>query len=55
VSRVVFGAWELKTGAVGSRWDVLRDLRAPHRPEVVGGVLADECAALLARFFGARR
>jgi tRNA(adenine34) deaminase len=55
VSRVVFGAWEPKTGAVGSRWDVLRDRRAPHRPEVVGGVLADECAALLAEFFGTHR
>lgn len=55
VSRVVFGAWEPKTGAVGSLWDVLRDRRVLHRPEVVGGVLADECAALLASFFAGRR
>ena len=55
VDRVVFGAWEPKTGAVGSVWDVLRDRRAPHRPEVVGGILADECGALLKTFFAARR
>jgi tRNA(adenine34) deaminase len=51
VAKVVFGAWEPKTGAVGSLWDVVRDRRLNHRPEVVGGVLADECAALLDRFF----
>ncbi|GGS17488.1 nucleoside deaminase [Actinokineospora fastidiosa] len=51
VSRVVFGAWEPKTGAVGSLWDVVRDRRLPHRPEVEGGVLAEECAALLIDFF----
>ena len=51
VARVVFGAWEPKTGAVGSLWDVVRDRRLTHRPEVVGGVLADECAALLDEFF----
>jgi tRNA(adenine34) deaminase len=55
VSRVVFGAWEPRTGAVGSLWDVLRDRRVLHRPQVVGGVLADDCAALLGDFFGARR
>jgi tRNA(adenine34) deaminase len=55
VSRLVFGAWEPKTGAVGSLWDVVRDRRLPHRPEVVGGVLADECAALLTAFFAAHR
>lgn len=55
IDRVVFGAWEPKTGAVGSVWDVLRDRRAQHRPEVVGGVLADECGALLRTFFAARR
>jgi tRNA(adenine34) deaminase len=55
VDRVVFGAWEPKTGAVGSVWDVLRDRRALHRPEVVGGVLADECGALLREFFATRR
>ncbi|OLF07502.1 tRNA-specific adenosine deaminase [Actinophytocola xinjiangensis] len=55
VSRVVFGAWQPKTGAAGSLWDVLRDRRLPHRPEVVGGVLADECTALLERFFANHR
>jgi tRNA(adenine34) deaminase len=55
VARVVFGAWEPKTGAVGSLWDVVRDRRLTHRPEVVGGVLADECAALLDEFFTGRR
>ncbi|MCP2326195.1 tRNA(adenine34) deaminase [Hamadaea flava] len=48
---VVFGAWEPKTGAVGSLWDVLRDRRLNHRPEVYAGVLADECGALLRDFF----
>jgi tRNA(adenine34) deaminase len=52
VARVVFGAWEPKTGAVGSLWDVVRDRRPGHRPEVVGGVLADECALPLREFFG---
>jgi tRNA(adenine34) deaminase len=51
VAHVVFGAWEPKTGAVGSLWDVVRDRRLNHRPEVTGGVLADECAALLETFF----
>lgn len=51
VARVVFGAWEPKTGAAGSLWDVLRDRRLNHRPEVVGGVLEKECAALLESFF----
>jgi tRNA(adenine34) deaminase len=55
VARVVFGAWEPKTGAVGSLWDVVRDRRLTHRPDVRGGVLADECADLLAGFFAAHR
>ena len=55
VSRLVFGAWEPRTGAVGSLWDVVRDRRLTHRPEVVGGVLADECAALLDDFFARHR
>jgi tRNA(adenine34) deaminase len=55
VSRLVFGAWEPRTGAVGSLWDVVRDRRLNHRPEVVGGVLADECAALLDEFFASHR
>ena len=55
VSRLVFGAWEPKTGAVGSLWDVLRDRRLSHRPEVVSGVLATDCAALLESFFAGQR
>ena len=55
VARVVFGAWEPKTGAVGSLWDVVRDRRLTHRPEVRGGVLADECAAPLEAFFARQR
>lgn len=55
VARLVFGAWEPKTGAVGSLWDVVRDRRITHRPEVRGGVLADECAVPLAEFFARQR
>ena len=55
IARLVFGAWDPKAGAVGSLWDVVRDRRLNHRPEVVGGVRADECAALLDRFFAGRR
>lgn len=55
VSRVIFGASDPKAGAVGSLWDVVRDPRLNHRPDVVGGVLADECGAMLKNFFAARR
>ena len=55
VDRVVFGAWNPELGAAGSLWDVLRDRRLNHRPEVVAGVLEDECAALLARWFAEQR
>lgn len=55
MSAVVFGAFEPKTGAVGSQWDLLRDQRLLHRPEVRGGVLESECAALVAEFFARRR
>ena len=55
ISRVVFGAWEPKTGAVGSLWDVVRDGRLTHRPQVRGGVLEDECAGILEDFFRERR
>jgi tRNA(adenine34) deaminase len=51
----VFGAWDPKAGAVGSLWDVVRDRRLNHRPEVYAGVRADECGTLLADFFAARR
>ena len=55
VARLVFGAWEPKTGAVGSLWDVVRDRRLTHRPAVRGGVLAAECAAPLEAFFALQR
>ncbi len=55
VARVVFGAWDPKAGAVGSLWDVVRDRRLNHRPEVAGGVREQECGALLEGFFAARR
>ncbi len=55
VSRVVFGAWDPKAGAAGSLWDVLRDRRLNHRPEVISGVREPECAALLERFFADKR
>ena len=51
VDRVVFGAYDEKAGAVGSLWDVVRDRRLNHRPEVLGGVLAAESTALLEAFF----
>ena len=55
VDRVVFGAYDDKAGAVGSLWDVVRDRRLNHRPEVIGGVLAEEWAELLDEFFAAHR
>ncbi|TKT06029.1 nucleoside deaminase [Streptomyces galbus] len=51
VDRVVYGARDEKAGAAGSLWDVVRDRRLNHRPEVIEGVLADECARLLTDFF----
>jgi tRNA(adenine34) deaminase len=55
LDRLVFGAYDPKAGAVGSLWDVVRDRRLNHRPEVVGGVLAEECTALLDDFFAHQR
>lgn len=55
VERVVFGAFDVKAGAVGSLWDVVRDRRLNHRPEVVSGVLAAESTALLDGFFAHHR
>ncbi|MDQ3611792.1 MAG: deaminase, partial [Actinomycetota bacterium] len=55
VDRVVYGAVDPKAGAAGSLWDVLRDRRLNHRPEVVSGVLAAECGAVLVDFFEGRR
>jgi tRNA(adenine34) deaminase len=55
VERLVFGAFDPKAGAVGSLWDVVRDRRLNHRPEVVSGVLADEAESLLREFFEGHR
>jgi tRNA(adenine34) deaminase len=55
IRRLVFGAWDDKAGAVGSLWDVVRDRRLNHRPEVLAGIRQDECARLLTRFFADRR
>ncbi len=55
IERLVFGAWNEEYGAAGSMWDLLRDPRLNHHPEVVAGVLAADCAAVLGDFFAARR
>lgn len=55
VDRLVFGAWNPEYGAAGSLWDLLGDRRLNHHPEVIGGVLAQECSMLLKDFFAARR
>jgi tRNA(adenine34) deaminase len=55
VQRLVLGAWDPKAGATGSVWDLVRDQRANHAVEVVGGVREGECGAVLRDFFEARR
>jgi len=55
ISRLVFGAYDPKAGAVGSLWDVVRDRRLNHRPDVLAGVRADEASALLQDFFARHR
>lgn len=55
LDRLVFGAYDEKAGAAGSLWDVVRDRRLNHRPEVIGGVMADEASARLRDFFTGRR
>jgi tRNA(adenine34) deaminase len=55
LARLVYGAADPKAGAAGSLWDLLRDTRLNHRPEVIGGVLAPECGTLLRDFFATRR
>ena len=55
IPKLIFGAWDEKAGAVGSQWDLLRDPRQLHRPEVIAGVMAEECAALLVEFFQEKR
>ena len=55
IGHLVFGAFDEKAGAVGSLWDVVRDRRLNHRPEVLSGVLAEKSVALLAAFFRDQR
>lgn len=55
VGTLVFGAWNDEYGAAGSRWDLVRDRRLPHRVEVIAGVLADECGAVVREFMESRR
>ena len=55
IKRLVFGAFDQKAGAVGSSLDVIRDVRALSKVEVVGGVLEKECAKLLTDFFATKR
>ena len=55
LSRLVFGAFDEKAGAVGSLWDVVRDRRLNHRPEVISGICAEESTALLHQFFASHR
>jgi tRNA(adenine34) deaminase len=55
VSRLVLGAWDPKLGATGSVWDIVRDRRATHRVEVIGGVRERECSQVLLDFFAAHR
>ena len=53
--RLVFGAWNDEYGAAGSRWDLVRDRRLNHRAEVIGGLRADECGAMVSEFMSAQR
>ena len=55
IKRLVFGAYDYKTGAVGSRFHFFDDYKMNHDVEIVGGVLADECGAMLSEFFKKRR
>ena len=55
VGRLVFGAWNDEYGAAGSRWDLVRDRRLNHRAEVIGGVRADECGAMVSQFLNHQR
>lgn len=55
VGRVVFGAYDARCGMAGSVYDLLRNPRLNHRPEVLGGLMAEECGDLLKRFFQSKR
>ncbi|NMM22427.1 MAG: nucleoside deaminase [Phycicoccus sp.] len=55
IERLVLGAWDPKSGACGSVWDVVRDRRATHRVEVIGGIREPECSQILLDFFEGHR
>src|SRR5664279_780722 len=55
IGRLVLGAWDPKAGACGSVWDVVRDRRATHRVEVIGGIREQECSQMLLDFFAGHR
>jgi tRNA(adenine34) deaminase len=55
VGRVVFGAYDSRCGMAGSVYDLLRNPRLNHRPEVIGGLMAEECGDILKRFFSSKR
>jgi tRNA(adenine34) deaminase len=55
LGRLVYGAQDPRAGAVGSLWDVVRDQRLTPVPEVLGGILASDCLAIIKRFFSERR
>ncbi len=55
IPRLVFGAWNDEYGAAGSRWDLVRDRRLTSRTEVIGGLMADECGAMVRTFLEAQR
>ena len=55
VGRVVFGAWDQRAGMAGSVYDILREPRLNHRPEVISGILEAECGEVLKQFFRAKR
>ena len=55
IGRLVLGTWDPKAGACGSVWDVVRDRRATHRVEVIGGVREQECSQILLDFFAGHR
>ena len=55
IGRLVLGAWDPKAGACGSVWDVVRDRRATHKVEVIGGIREQECSQILLDFFAGHR
>ena len=55
IKRLVFGAFDQKAGAVGSSLDVIRDVRALSKVEVIGGIMKDQCSQVLSDFFSTKR